>query len=133
MTCQFKQYKAIPRLAVLLQHEDTAIAGLAARVLGNMGASKYADQIAVLGKLQVANDSVSLSVVKALAQIGNPEKHNAFLGWQMIHGSYAIRMEAMRALHQLKLNIHDFLIDFNTENDQQFDRLYKHITNPLLQ
>lgn len=133
MVCQFKQYKAIPRLAVLLKDEDVEIGGLAASVLGNMGASEYADEIAELGKRQITNDSVSLSVIKALAQIGNPEKHNAFLGWQMIHGSYAIRVEAMRALHQLKMSIHDFLIDFNTENDQQFDRIYRHITNPLLQ
>ena len=133
MAHQFRQTEAIPHLAVLLISQDIEMAGLAVNALGDMGAVEYADAIANLGKSNPLNDALSVQVIRALGQIGNAEKHGAWLAWQMTHGSYHIRLEAMGVMRKLNLNCRDFLIDFNTANDDVFESMYAHITEPLLQ
>ncbi len=133
MAYQFRQSAAIPRLASLLRDNDLEIAGLAANALGDIGASQYAESIGQLGKNNMMNDALSVQIIQVLAKIGNKEQHTSFLTWHMIHGPYKVRMEAMRALHKLKLSIRDFLIDFNLNNDHEFESIYAHIKEPLLQ
>jgi hypothetical protein len=133
MTSLFRPPKAIPHLAMLLEDRDPEIAGLAAETLGGMGAVDYADAIAKLGRCYPMNDALQLKVIHALKEIGNGREHGAQLAWQMIHGTYAVRFEAMRAMQRLKLYCKDFLIDYNITNDGAFEEIYAHITERLLQ
>ncbi len=133
MATQFRQAEAIPHLSVLLDDINEEISGLAVAMLGEMGAVEHANLIEKMGRENLLNDSFSLRAIHALEQIGNPEEHGSFLAWHMVHGSPLTRFEAMRAMHKLKMNCRDFLIDFNAANDELFENIYRHVTTPLLQ
>lgn len=132
MTCHFKQLESLPRLAIMLRDKDVEIAGLAAWALGEMGAGQHAFAIEKLGKLHMLDERLSLSVIQALGHLGKPLDHKLYLSWHMIHGSAQVRMESMRNMHKLKINCRDLLIDFNLNNDHEFESIYSHIMEPLL-
>lgn len=132
MAHQFKQLDAIPHVIFLLDEIDTETAALAVEFLGDIGAEEYADNIVSLGKKHLMNDTLSLKVICALGQIGNGERHGTFLAWHMVRSSFPVRFEAMRVMDKLNLNCRDFLVDFNFENDDDFESIFAHIKTPLL-
>lgn len=133
MIKEFKQLKAIRTLASLLTDDDLEIAAKAAETLGDLGAAEHAEAIAQLGRRNMLHEALSISVVQALAKIGDGAKHQSFLSWHMIHGSHSLRMEAMKALMQLKVDLLNACIDFNLDNDKEFGSMYAHVADPLLQ
>lgn len=133
MAHQFRQSEAIPFLASLLEDRDIEIAGLAAGVLGNMGASEYAEAIADLGRKHPMNDALSLKVMLALEHIGSGDEHGDFLAWYMNHGSFTVRFQSMRVMKKLNLDCRNFLSNTNVSNDDSFESMYAHINEPLLQ
>jgi hypothetical protein len=133
MAHHFRQTEAVPGLSQLLYDDDLEIAGLAITCLGDMGAVEYSNAIAGVGRNNPFDESISSSVIRALGQIGNGEHHAAFLAWHMVHSSDTLRLQAMTAMQALNLNCRDFLIDFNAQNDNAFESLFAHVTEPLLQ
>lgn len=132
MAHQFKQLEAIPHIIFLLDEIDTEIAGLAVEFLGDIGAEEYVTDIVRIGQENFLNENLSLKVIQALGQIGNGKQHGSFLAWHMVHGSLAVRFEAMRVMHKLNLNCRDFLIDVDPANAKEFESIFAHITTPLL-
>lgn len=132
MAHQFKQLEATPHLVALLDEIDIEIVGLAIEFLGDIGAEEYAEHIIAVGHRNLMHESLSIKVIHALGQIGNGKQHAEFLVWHMIHSPFPIRYEAMRIMHKLNLNCRDFLIDHNAGIDDDFERIYAHITTPLL-
>jgi hypothetical protein len=133
MAHHFRQTEAVPGLSQLLYDDDLEIAGLAITCLGDMGAVEYSNAIAGVGRNNPFDESISSKVIRALGQIGNGEHHAAFLAWHMVHSSDTLRLQAMTAMQALNLNCRDFLIDFNAQNDNAFESLFAHVTEPLLQ
>ena len=71
MTNHFRQLDGIPHLARMLESRDLELAGMAAEVLGNMGAAEYAETIAALGRRFPMNEMLTRKIIAALKQIGN--------------------------------------------------------------
>ena len=132
MTNHFRQLDGIPHLARMLESRDLELAGMAAEVLGNMGAAEHAETIAALGRRFPMNEMLTRKIIAALKQIGNGSTHGPQLAWHMIHGSDSIRLEAMDAMRMLKLDCREYLVDFNARNDSSFGSIYTHINEPLL-
>lgn len=133
MSHLFRQQEAVEHLGSLLKDRNHEIASLAAAALGDMGAVEYSEAIADLGRRYPSHKALQLKIIRALEQVGNGKQHGSQLAWQMIHGTYDVRIAAMRAMHNLGLDCKDFLIDYNPSNDCDFMNLYAHITEPLLQ
>jgi len=132
MAHQFMQLDSIPHLSLLLNAVNVEIAGMAAEVLADMGAVEHSEAILNLGNRHTMNESLSLRVIRSFERIGNAEVHGTFLAWHMIHGSYAVRIEAMRVMQKLNLDCRNFLVDFDGTSDNDFQNIYAHINNPLL-
>lgn len=132
MIVAFRQLESASTLASLLEDTDTRMARMAADALGQLEASEHGEQVAEFGRRHPGDEPCLESALRALAKIGDPQRHRSFLAWHMIHGSYRLRVEAMRALIKLKLDPLTLLIDFNPVNDPEFSRIHAHLTNPLL-
>jgi len=132
MIIAFRQLEAVPALIRLLTDADLRIAALSASALGEMGISEAAGEVAALGMRYPAHEEVSLQVVQALHQLTTDARYRDYLSWQLTHGAPAVRLEAMRTLLAMRVNLLDTRLDFNTENDRDFDLLYAHVNHPLL-
>ncbi len=132
MIIAFRQLEAVPALIELLNDEDISIAALSATALGEMGISEAAGAVASLGAKYPAHEEVSMQVVHALRNMTTDDQYKAYLSWQLTHGAPVVRMEALRTLLAIGVDLLDTRLDFNTENDRDFDRLYAHVTHPLL-
>ena len=132
MIKQFQQLEATATLASLLQNDDQDLAVMAADALSELGVYQYASEIMLLGRENMHHERRTIKIIRSLAKIGN-ESHKEFLAFHMIHGSYRIRFAAMKALLELKIPVLDQCIDFNINHNNDFDDLYQHLTDPLLQ
>jgi hypothetical protein len=133
MIAEFRQLEAIPALVTLLQDNDKHIVCRAVEVLGDLGANEQCDDVAHLGKKHLLDEMISLSVAQTMTKIATGKKHIAYLGWQMVHGSHAVKKAAMQALLALHVNLLDARLDFNIDNDAELEAIYDHLTSPLLQ
>jgi HEAT repeat protein len=128
---QFQQLEATTTLVSLLKHDDQDLAVMASDALSELGIHQYADEIVELGRNNMHHEKRTISIIKSLGKIGNVN-HKPFLAFHMIHGSYKVRFEAIKALLKLKVSVLDQFVDFNINHDSEFDAMFKHLTDPLL-
>jgi hypothetical protein len=131
MVRAFRQTDSLVQLVRLLHYSDSRVVSLTVETLGALDAYEYADNVAGLAWIHMANEKLSKRIVHCLGKIGSEDQHRPLLFDYAQHSSYEVRFEAIRSLILLGC-MREIIVDRSGQRREETMRIINHLSEPLL-